>query len=242
VAGLQSRRKAALVFVRVCIALTTNLYVDGFNLYYGAFGRERAWSSSGYKWLDLAALAAHVWPALAPVARVRYFTALVKSPPTDAHMAVRQQTYLRALRAVGVDVHLGTFKLRRKNVKLSGLPPKVPPYTGNIVLSAEAQVGKYDEKGSDVNLATYLIRDAAKGEYDTAIVVSNDSDLVEPLRVARSDFGAHVVLINPQKRAVAELVRAAGGVRDLSLATLVPSQLPPQLADPNGSIFRPAGW
>jgi hypothetical protein len=37
------------------------LYVDGFNLYYGAFGRERGWASSSHKWLDVAALAARVF-------------------------------------------------------------------------------------------------------------------------------------------------------------------------------------
>jgi uncharacterized LabA/DUF88 family protein len=147
-----------------------------------------------------------------------------------------------ALRAVGVDIHLGTFKLRRKTVKLIGLPSHSPPATQSIVMSAEAQIGKYDEKGSDVNLATYLVRDAAKGDCTCAIVISNDSDLVEPLRVARSDFGIRVYLVNPQKRAVAELSRAADGTRDLALATLAACQLPQQLTDSVGTITRPTGW
>lgn len=222
--------------------MRTYVYVDGFNLYYGAFGREREWASTAYKWLDLAALAAHVWPGLAPMVRVRYFTALVKAPPNDPQMSVRQQTYLRALRSAGVDVHLGTFKLRRKTVKLAGLPPQLPPSTQSIIVSAEAQIGKYDEKGSDVNLATYLVRDAAKSECTRAIVVSNDSDLVEPLRVVRSDFGVSVYLVNPQKRAVAELSRAADGTRDLALATLAACQLPRQLTDAVGTVTRPAAW
>jgi uncharacterized LabA/DUF88 family protein len=220
----------------------TYLYVDGFNLYYGAFGRERGWASGSYKWLDVAAVAGHVWPALAPIQKTRYFTALVKAPPNDSQMAMRQQVYLRALRSIGAEVHLGTFKLRRKSVKLLGMPSQPPPYTPSIVLSAEAQIGKYDEKGSDVNLATYLIRDAAKGESTKAIVVSNDSDLVEPLRVVRSDFGIDVFLINPQRRAVAELSRAASGTRDISLATLAGCQLPPRLTDAVGMITKPAGW
>jgi uncharacterized LabA/DUF88 family protein len=146
------------------------------------------------------------------------------------------------LRAVGVEIHLGTFKLRRKHVRLTGLPPQFPPYTASIVLSAEAEIGKYDEKGSDVNLATYLLRDVAKGDCTTAIVVSNDSDLVEPIRVAQSEFGAAVYLINPQRRAVAELTRAATSARDLSLSTLAACQLPAQLTDSVGTITRPADW
>jgi len=222
--------------------MSTYLYVDGFNLYYGAFGRERGWASGSYKWLDVAALAGHVWPACAPIMKTRYFTALVKAPPNDPQMAVRQQAYLRALRSFGAEVHLGTFKLRRRDVKLLGMPSQLPPYTPSIVLSAEAQIGKYDEKGSDVNLATYLVRDAAKGDSTKAIVVSNDSDLVEPLRVVRSDFGIDVYLINPQRRAVAELSRAANGTRDITLATLAGCQLPPQLTDAVGMITKPAAW
>lgn len=109
-------------------------------------------------------------------------------------------------------------------------------------MSAEAQIGKYDEKGSDVNLATYLVRDAAMADCTCAIVISNDSDLIEPLRVARSDFGIRIYLVNPQKRAVAELSRAADGTRDLALATLAACQLPQRLTDAVGTITRPTGW
>ena len=226
----------------MCIVSRTALYVDGFNLYYGVFGKARAWASASYKWLDVAAVAAHVWPALAPIGRTRYFTAAVKANQRDFQTVVRQRAYLRALRAVGVDVHLGTFKLRRKNVRLDGLPAPSASSVQNVVLSAEAQIGKYDEKGSDVNLATYLIRDAAKNEYSAAIVISNDSDLVEPIRVARSDFGVAVYVINPQKRAVAELSQAANGSRDVTLATLAACQLPPRLTDAAGTVVKPPEW
>ena len=40
-----------------------------------------------------------------------------------------------------------------------------------------------EEKGSDVNLATYLVADGFRDLYDTAVVVSNDSDLAEPLKL-----------------------------------------------------------
>lgn len=173
---------------------------------------------------------------------MRYFTALVKSTPADPQASVRQQAYVRAVRAAGAVVHFGTFKVRRKNVRLIGASPQLPPSTTNFVLSAEAQIGKYDEKGSDVNLATYLVRDAAKGDCTTAIVVSNDSDLVEPIRLVRAEFGVDVYLINPQKRAATELVRSARSCRDLNLTTLAACQLPRQLSDAFGTVTRPAAW
>jgi hypothetical protein len=211
-------------------------------LYYGAFGKERNWASATYKWLDLATFASHIWPSHAPIAKTRYFTALVKPPPHDPQMAVRQQSYLRALRSVGAEVHLGTFKFRRKSHKLVGNTSALTRHSPAVVLTAEAQIGKYDEKGSDVNLATYLIRDAAKGLCDTAIVISNDSDLVEPIRVARTDFGVDVYVVNPQRRAVAELTAVANASRDIALATLAACQLPAALSDAAGTITKPAGW
>lgn len=42
-----------------------------------------------------------------------------------------------------------------------------------------------EEKGTDVNLATHLLLDVLQGEVDAVIVISNDSDLALPIRVAR---------------------------------------------------------
>ena len=46
------------------------------------------------------------------------------------------------------------------------------------------QVMKSEEKGSDVNIASYLLVDAFDDDYEAAVVVSNDSDLAEPIRRA----------------------------------------------------------
>jgi hypothetical protein len=67
------------------------VYVDGFNLYYGALKNRPS-----LKWLDLEALGR----ALAPgqhIVQVRYFTAWI-SGKVDPSGPLRQQTYLRALR------------------------------------------------------------------------------------------------------------------------------------------------
>jgi hypothetical protein len=92
----------------------TNLYVDGFNFYNGMFKRGRV--PNEFKWVDFAAAAVAVWPALAPINRVRYFTARVKPNPGDPNNVVRKQIYLRALAATGADIHYGQFKHRAKLV------------------------------------------------------------------------------------------------------------------------------
>ena len=47
------------------------------------------------------------------------------------------------------------------------------------------RVVKTEEKGSDVNLACHLVADAFEKKCDAAFVISNDSDLLEPIRIAR---------------------------------------------------------
>src|SRR5215831_3668847 len=48
------------------------------------------------------------------------------------------------------------------------------------------KVEKAEEKGSDVNLATHLVRDAFLNEFDVAVVITNDTDLIEPIKVVRT--------------------------------------------------------
>ena len=48
------------------------------------------------------------------------------------------------------------------------------------------RVWNLEEKGSDVNLPSYLLRDGFLGEYEAAVVISDDSDLVEPTQIGRA--------------------------------------------------------
>jgi hypothetical protein len=70
--------------------MATGVYVDGFNLYYGAL------KGTQHKWLDLEALSRRLLPK-DQIVVVRYFTALVSARPSDPNQPVRQQAYLRAL-------------------------------------------------------------------------------------------------------------------------------------------------
>jgi len=56
------------------------------------------------------------------------------------------------------------------------------------------------EKGSDVNLATHLLHDAHRGRFEVAVIVSNDSDLLEPIKIVREGLGKKVGVLNPHKR------------------------------------------
>ena len=54
-----------------------------------------------------------------------------------------------------------------------------------------------EEKGSDVNLASHLLVDGFRDRYDLAVVISNDSDLTEPVRFVREDLNKPVGVLNP---------------------------------------------
>ena len=217
-------RKAAKSAPRV------NVYVDGFNLYYGAL------KGTPYKWLDLDALFRRLLPDY-ELHRIRYFTARVKPRPDNGDAPKRQNTYLRALATLpSVAVHFGSFL-----VSITAMPLADPPGSGSPLV----RVVKTEEKGSDVNLATYLVIDAIRGDCEVAVVVSNDSDLCEPIRIVNDEIGVPVIIFNPHTRTSVELKKliAPRPVRKLRKGPLAASQFPAKVRVANGrSITKPADW
>jgi hypothetical protein len=209
------------------LSVTTNVYIDGFNLYYGAVkGTPR-------KWLDLAALCARLFPRN-EISRIRYFTAIVDARPPDLHQPVRQQTYLRALHTIpSLSVHLGSFRTRPVRMALVH-PPRVGPRT--------AEVWKTEEKGSDVNLASYLLLDAFRGDCEVAIVVSNDADLKEPIAIAKNELGVTVGVVNPHPPNRRSLDLQPTFFKQLRRGPVAASQFPAVMKDANGQFRKPGAW
>ena len=136
------------------------------------------------KWLDLVKLCRAVLPN-DTIERVHYCTALTKDTPRDPTKSIRQQTFIRALETFPeIEVTYGSFLRESKK--------KMPLATGNAAETADPSIvtlvpggrppvapsySRTEEKGSDVNLATLLVAGAFKGDFDTAAVLSTDSDL-----------------------------------------------------------------
>jgi uncharacterized LabA/DUF88 family protein len=107
-----------------------------------------------------------------------------------------------------------------------------------------------EEKGSDVNLGTWLLLDGMDGVYEEAVVVSNDSALEEPIRQASARFGpVHVVSpyplgqVPPRRNYSYTLAKAAASYRELTDAELVASKMPHTVTLPNGkAVTRPTSW
>jgi uncharacterized LabA/DUF88 family protein len=206
-------------------------YVDGHNFYHGAMK-----DSPEYKWLDLAGLCAALLDHKGNLELVRYFTARVVDLG-DPSQSQRQDVYLQALAATGVDIVEGQFARRDKRVRLKGSETLV-----------DATV--YEEKGTDVNLAADLVYDACQG-LDVALVISNDSDLQRAVDLARR-AGTVVYVVNPHHRRK----RKPDGTRNrryhaaligdigLNLRNnhLLRNQLPSSVPTPDGPKTRPTEW
>ena len=217
---------AALAFVGA-LRIRTNIYIDGLNLYY------RALRGTPCRWLDVGKLA-RLLLSQHQISRIRYLTALVSNRPGDPTQAQRQQAYLRALLTVpDLTIHYGHLLSKTKWRPLAQ-QPDTGPRTVKILDT--------EEKGSDVNLASYLLLDGFDDEYDMAVVVSNDSDLQLPIRMVRDRLNKQVGVFDPSRRRSFELHSAASWYRPLRQGPLKASQFPDKLSDARGSVTRPAVW
>jgi uncharacterized LabA/DUF88 family protein len=205
----------------------TNIYIDAFNLYYGAVIGTR------YRWLNVRRMCELLLPDT-DIGVVKYFTARVTSWPHDPQKHVRQQVYLRALRSLdNVQIIYGHFLTHQVRMPLANQP------SGSV---RWANVVKTEEKGSDVNLACHLIVDGFEDAFDQAVVVSNDSDLVEPIRVVRNKLGKPVGILNPQKHPSKALRQHSTFFKSIRPGVLSSSQLPETIQDQHGLIRKPTEW
>jgi len=209
----------------VANGLRITIYIDGFNLYYGLLKPNPA-----LRWLDLAALGGALRPR--DVIKVRYFTAKVRPVP-DPQTQMRQRLYLKALETLpNVVIHFGRFSANQVRMALVDRKPGRPK---------TALVWKTEEKGSDVNIATHLLLDGHDGLYDEAVVISGDSDLVEPVREANVRFGP-VHVLNPRD-VHSDLSLAATSYGALNSALLAGCQFSDTVVLPSGrSVTRPRAW
>jgi hypothetical protein len=220
--------------------MRTIIYVDGFNLYYRMLrGRPEC------KWLNPLKLAEVCLKPNNDIVHLRYFTARV-SGRTDPEAPGRQQRYLKALTTVpNLSIHFGSFL---SSTKFAGLvhPPDFRPAPASPMAEPwpdVVKVHKTEEKGSDVNLACHLLLDAFRQRFDVGVVLSNDSDLVEPIRIATQDLGCTIGLLSPVGNPNPALRQASSFVRRINTADLVAAQFSDIVVTMDGSeAIRPAEW
>jgi hypothetical protein len=142
-------------------------YIDGFNLYFGIRWQamkigspqvpDPRWYS--YLWLDLQRMCQRMLTDRQELVAIKYFTAPIMGGKKKRE---RQNAYLDAIRTLPkVQIILGRFEPEKKECGKCKHPNLHP-----------------QEKKTDVNIATNLICDAIADVYDTAILVTADSDIV----------------------------------------------------------------
>ena len=193
-------------------------FVDGFNVYHSLANHRKL------LWLNYQVLAQLFIRPNQILENVLYFTAIAHFLPDSAR---RHQIYLRALEAEGVKIIKGRFKEKDKWCPLCRKHHK-----------------GHEEKETDVNLAIHLVKGALKREFDTAIVVSNDTDLVPAIQLAQAEAPAiKIGVLFPLNRHSSQLKQIASFALRTKLSQFRKAQFPDPYVLPDGSsLAKPCTW
>lgn len=218
------------------------VYVDAFNLYYGAL------QNTAYRWLNLETLFDRLLPDF-DVEKIYYFTARLreKANPRDSEAPLRQKAYLLALGTLDrVKPIYGNFMVhasrapRRRKRRIFGFQM---PSTWSFGKSVD--IWKIEEKGSDVSLGSRLALDAATMQADLYLVVTSDSDLAPTVDMILQETDARLAYCPPHHSQSKRLSRCGFEftVR-ISPGALRNSQFPEvvQLRKSGEAISQPERW
>ncbi len=207
--------------------MRTYIYIDGFNFYY------RAVKGTHYKWINFKSLFEKLLSEQNQIIKIKYFTALV-SGKYNSQKPIKQKTFIRALELTipEIEIFYGHFLTHEVFAPLaeSGSNKK------------SVKIIKTEEKGSDVNIAVQLLNDAWLNNFDCAVVVSNDSDLKEAMKLVKEHHPAKKVglFMSGKGHPSKELMQYADFVKRIREGILQSSQLPNPIPDSN--IYKPENW
>jgi len=219
------------------------VYIDGFNLYFGLRAgtvkheKQKRIPKKSY-WLDVQKLSERIVKHNELVA-VKYFTARIKGNQTKQH---RQNTFLNA-----IQLHCSKLQMFEGNYLLRKMfCGKCRKFSSNIVCPFCKNVNIFpEEKKSDVNIATQMLKDAYENNFDIAYLVSGDSDLVPPIQIIRTMSSPKKVGIAfpPNRGGSKELNAVADFTFQISSTILKNYLLPDVILKPDGSELRiPSKW
>ncbi len=196
------------------------IYIDGFNIYFGMM--EAGFDNC--KWLNLKTLAISLLKPNQELVELKYFTSRVSNNPDKQK---RQTSYLEALETEGVRIYYGHYQ--RDTIECN---------------RCSHIWANYNEKMTDVNIATQMIIDAYQDKYDMAMLISGDSDLVPPIRAIHENFKQKRVFVAfPPKRFNNSVAIVAKGSLIIGRKKLADNQFPAEVKKRDGYILRkPKEW
>ena len=206
----------------------TIVYIDGFNLYFGAL-KKTPW-----KWLDLEKLFQKLLGEKHCITAIKYFTASISARANNPESPDRQDAYLNAIEKYcsSVKIYYGHFLTNKIKVKVHNPPQGCPSYVSAVDTK---------EKGSDVNLALHILNDAWHNRYDCAVLVSNDSDIAGALKLVKEEHHKKIGLIIPGHRHPSNtLMQYKDFMKTIRPGVLAASQLPDPI--PGTNLYKPKKW
>ena len=197
-------------------------FIDGFNLYHAIANNT---NYRHYKWLNLRKLINLYMRKQDVLVDVFYFTSLATWNPDKAQ---RHELYIKAQTFFGVKPIYGNFK--------------------KVTKQCNADCRKcyktYEEKETDVNIAVQLYEQAVKNTYDTAIILSGDSDQVPAIKAIKNSFPTKKVnILIPPGRDTNLLKQTADQYFKITHKQLSTSLLPDIITLADGTqISCPMKW
>jgi uncharacterized LabA/DUF88 family protein len=198
-------------------------FIDGFNVYHAL---EDDIQYHKHKWLNYAALSKCYITKKDTIERVLYFTAYAHWNPSKV---ARHKVFIKALELEGVEIVFGKFKKRTKKCRL-----------------CYKIYSTFEEKQTDVNIAIKLFQHAIDDDFDRAIIMSGDGDLIPAIKEVKKTFPAKEIgLVIPIGRRSEELKQECDFHMKMKQKHLTASQFPPTIViDPakNIVLHRPPTW
>jgi hypothetical protein len=251
--------------------MRTHVYVDGFNLYYQIRATPYRWLNlklladhfvpAGCVVERVNYYTAHVSGAVDPndpIKQQMYLRALKTVPEISTYFGrFLAKPAWRPLLNVPVaarQLNPGAHSLPASAYTVAAAPVLEHMHVGSYGVNSpsspvpdalKVRVHIMEEKGSDVNIAVHLLNDGWRKLYEAAALISNDTDLIEAVRIVTCDLKLPVFLLCPtQKGAAKTLAAVSTSVRHLNNSILKSAQFPDNVPAPRGwkPINKPAGW
>lgn len=195
--------------------------INGFNLYFGL--KESKWKK--YYWLDLQKLCLNLSKHDQVLVKTKYFTSRVAGPHNKT---MRQKTFLEALSTLNdSQIFFGRYQVNTWQCSACETNIEVPK-----------------EKMTDVNIGVELLTDAFQNKFETALIITADSDLKGPIVKTRELFPDKIIVVAfPPKRYSIELDNAANSAFHIGRKKIADSLLPEQIIKADSFVIkRPAEW
>ena len=196
------------------------IFIDGFNLYH-ALNDVPAYHK--YKWLNLEKFSKCFISSKDSITDIFYFTSYITWNPEKL---AKHQIYVKALQLVGVKPIFGAFRMKDSTCRICHKHYQIP-----------------EEKQTDVNIAITLFQTATTDTWDTAIIISGDSDLIPAIKAIKKTFPTKQIgVVIPISRRAEELKQITDFHKKVKQKHLQTCQFEDVITIDDTVLRRPPSW